>query len=106
MIRERGTPIASQTAMASSSGPRPSASSPAWTVIQMSSPLKPKPLSERSQAYSAAPCLKYWPIEKLPSISKKVRCRVVEPTFSMSTVRKLFWQVVMSGWGGFSMPRK
>ena len=44
MIRERGTPIASQTAMASSSGPRPSASSPSWTVIQMSSGLKPKPV--------------------------------------------------------------
>ena len=66
MIRERGTPIASHTAMASSSGPRPSASSPSWTVIQMSSGLKPNPSSERSQAYSAAPCLKYWPIEKLP----------------------------------------
>ena len=31
---------------------------------------------------------------------------MVVPTFSMSTVRKLFWHVVMSGWGGFSMPRK
>jgi hypothetical protein len=53
-----------------------------------------------------APCLKYSPIEKLPSISKNVRWRRVEPTFSMSTARKHFWQLVSFGAGGVSRPRK
>ena len=75
-------------------GPSPSSSSPSKTVIQMSSGLKPNPFSDSSQASSTAPSLKYSPIEKLPSISKNVRCRAVLPTFSMSVVRKHFWQLV------------
>jgi hypothetical protein len=42
----------------------------------------------------------------LPSISKKVRCRSVNPTFSMSVVRKDFWQDVSRLFGGSSSPRK
>jgi hypothetical protein len=57
-MRERGTPIASQTAMASSSGPRPSASSPSKTVTQIFSGSNLKPSSDISHANSAAPCLK------------------------------------------------
>src|SRR5215208_353204 len=45
-------------------------------------------------------------MEKLPSISKKVRCRAVNPTFSMSVVRKHFWQLVSRFAGGSSSPRK
>ncbi len=59
-----------------------------------------------SHAYSIAPCLKYWPNEKLPSISKKVRCDPSSPTSSMSGVRKHFCTVVSSGAGGCSRPRK
>src|SRR5512133_978925 len=59
-----------------------------------------------SQASSIAPSLKYWPNEKLPSISKKVRCEPARPTSSMSSVRKLFCTVVSSGAGGCSRPRK
>ena len=47
-----------QASIASSSGPRPSASSPSKTVIQMRSAGKPKPSRESSQANSTAPCLK------------------------------------------------
>ena len=43
---------------------------------------------------------------KLPSISKKVRCRAVLPTSSMSVVRKQRWQVVSRRLGGSSSPRK
>ena len=49
-MRSRGTPTDSQAAIASSSGPRPSSSSPSNTVIQMSSGVKPKPSSDSSQA--------------------------------------------------------
>ena len=59
-----------------------------------------------SVAYAIAPSLKYWPNEKLPSISKNVRWNVSSPTSSMSGVRKHFWQVVVSGAGGCSRPRK
>ena len=59
-----------------------------------------------SVAYSIAPSLKYWPNEKLPSISKNVRWKVSRPTSSMSWVRKTFWHVVVSGAGGASRPRK
>ena len=48
-----------------------------------------------SFAYSIAPSLKYWPNEKLPSISKNVRWNVSSPTSSMSGVRKHFWHVVV-----------
>src|SRR5205823_9912031 len=50
--------------------------------------------------------LKYCPNEKLPSISKNVQWYVSSPTTSMSGVRKTFWQVVVSGAGGASRPRK
>ena len=53
-----------------------------------------------------APSLKYCPNEKLPSISKNVRWYVSSPTSSMSGVRNTFWQVVVSGAGGASRPRK
>ena len=53
----RGTPIASQAAIASSSGPRPSESSPSWTVTQIDSGSNPRPLRLRSQANSTAPVL-------------------------------------------------
>ena len=43
-----------------------------------------------SVANSIAPSLKYWPNEKLPSISKKVRWWPSSPTSSMSGVRKHF----------------
>src|SRR3954451_14562056 len=43
---------------------------------------------------------------KLPSISKNVRWRVVRPTWSMSGVRKHFWQLVSRLCGGFSRPWK
>ena len=59
-----------------------------------------------SVAYSIAPSLKYWPNEKLPSISKNVRWNVSRPTSSISGVRKTFWHVVVRGAGGASRPRK
>ena len=59
-----------------------------------------------SVASSIAPSLKYCPNEKLPSISKNVRWNVSSPTSSMSGVRKHFWQIVVSGAGGGSRPRK
>ena len=46
-IRSRGTPTDSQASIASSSGPRPSSSSPSKTVIQMSSGSKPKPVQRQ-----------------------------------------------------------
>ena len=57
-IRSRGTPTDSHASIASSSGPRPSSSSPSKTVIQIRSGSKPKPSSESSHAISTAPCLK------------------------------------------------
>ena len=60
----------------------------------------------KSVAYSIAPCLKYWPNEKLPSISKNVRWWPSRPTSSMSGVRKHFCEVHVSGAGGGSRPRK
>src|SRR3954454_6349220 len=59
-----------------------------------------------SVAYSMAPSLKYWPNEKLPSISKNVRWYVSSPTSSMSGVRKHFCTVTVNGPGGCSRPRK
>ena len=59
-----------------------------------------------SVASSIAPSLKYWPNEKLPSISKKVRWWPSRPTSSMSGVRKHFCEVDVSGAGGCSRPRK
>src|SRR5215218_8339423 len=45
-------------------------------------------------------------MEKFPSISKKVRCRSVVPTTSMSTVRNDFWHEVSLRLGGSSSPLK
>ena len=59
-----------------------------------------------SRASSIAPCLKYCPNEKLPSISKKVRWCPSRPTSSMSGVRKHFCEVAVSSAGGSSRPRK
>jgi hypothetical protein len=59
-----------------------------------------------SVASAIAPSLEYCPNEKLPSISKKVRWWPSRPTSSMSTVRKHFCAVVVSGAGGCSRPRK
>jgi len=42
----------------------------------------------------------------LPSIWKKVPCRVVLPTSSMSGVRTHFWQLVARRNGGVCWPRK
>jgi hypothetical protein len=42
----------------------------------------------------------------LPSISKKVMCRTVRPTFSMSVVRNAFCDEVARGEGGSCWPRK
>jgi hypothetical protein len=55
-IRSRGTPTDSHASIASSSGPRPSSSSPSTTVIQRSSAVKPNTSSEASHANSTAPC--------------------------------------------------
>jgi hypothetical protein len=57
-MRDRGTPIASHAAIASSSGPRPSASSPSKTVTQIFSGSNLNPFSDRSHAISMAPSLK------------------------------------------------
>ena len=46
-IRSRGTPTSSHASIASSSGPSPSSSSPANTVIQMSFSGKPKPVERQ-----------------------------------------------------------
>ena len=59
-----------------------------------------------SVASSTAPSLKYWPNEKLPSISKNVRWWPSRPTSSMSGVRKHFCEVAVSGAGGDSRSRK
>ena len=45
-------------------------------------------------------------MEKLPSISKKVQCRAVSPTLSMSDVRKHFCTLAMRGLGGSARPMK
>ena len=48
-IRSSGTPTWRQISIASSSGPRPSSSSPSKTVTQIRSGSKPKPSIESSQ---------------------------------------------------------
>ena len=57
-IRSSGTPVCFQSSIASSSGPRPSSSSPPNTVAQISSGSKPKPSIESSQPNSIASRLK------------------------------------------------
>ena len=66
-------PIFSQRSMATSSGPSFSSGSPAWTLTQIRSQSSFRRSRTNSVAYAIAPSLKYWPNEKLPSISKKVR---------------------------------
>src|SRR5207248_521962 len=105
-MRSAGMPIASQYLIASSSGPSFSSGSPAWTLIQTLSQSSLSLSCMNSVANSIAPSLKYCPNEKLPSISKNVRWYVSRPTSSMSTVRKHFCAVVVSGAGGGSRPRK
>ena len=106
-IRERGTPIASQTAMASSSGPRPSASSPSWTVIQMSSGLKPKPSSDSSHAYSAAPCLKYCADREVAEhLEEGQMARRGADVLDVDRAEALLAGRDERVRGGFSMPRK
>ena len=66
-------PIFSQRSIATSSGPSFSSGSPAWTLTQIRSQSSFRRSRTNSVAYAIAPSLKYWPNEKLPSISKKVR---------------------------------
>src|SRR4051794_26615762 len=105
-IRSDGIPIRSQWPIASSSGPSFKPGSPACTLTHTRSQSSFRRSWMNSVAYSIAPSLKYWPNEKLPSISKKVRWNVSRPTSSMSGVRKTFWHVVVSGAGGGPPPRK
>ena len=105
-IRSGGMPIASQARTATSSSPSPSSGSPAKTVTQIRSRSSFMCSNMNSQASSIAPSLKYWPNEKLPSISKKVSVRLFRPTSSMSGVRKTFCTVVSSGAGGSSQPEE
>src|SRR6186997_957637 len=105
-IRSGGIPIFSQAATATWSSSSRSSGSPAKTVTQIRSRSSFIRSNMNSQASSIAPSLKYWPNEKLPSISKKVSVLLFRPTSSMSGVRKTFCTVVSSGAGGSSKPRK
>jgi hypothetical protein len=75
-------------------------------VTHIRSQSRPSRSVTNSFANATAPGLKYWPNEKFPSISKNVRWCPSLPTSSMSGVRKHFWDVVVSGAGGSSRPRK
>ena len=92
-MRSGGIPIASHSLIATSSGPSLKTGSPAWTVTQMRSQSSCSRSWMNSVASSIAPFLKYWPNEKLPSISKNVRWCPSRPTSSMSCVRKHFCEV-------------
>ena len=86
-------------------------SSECSTVTQTLSGSKPRPPASwevvtRSQAYLIASALKYSPKEKLPFIWKKVPCRVVLPTSSMSRVRTHFCTLVARLNGAGSAPVK
>ncbi len=105
-IRSRGTPTPCHSSIASSSGPSPSCVVAFVDRDPDFCGSKPKTSSAAVHANSIAPALKYSPTEKLPSISKNVRWRVVVPMMSMSTLRKHFWQLVRSDAGGASWPRK
>src|SRR5207244_4631178 len=105
-MRSVGCPIFTQWSNALWSSPSPSSGSPANTLTQKRSESIFKCSKTNSQASSIAPSLKYWPNEKLPSISKKVRCEPSSPTSSMSCVRKHFCTVVSNGAGDGSRPRK
>ena len=69
-----------------------------WTVTQRRSSGSFSSSVKNSHAYSIAFSLKYSPKLKFPSISKKVWCLVVNPTFSRSLclppTRKHFCEVV------------
>ena len=105
-MRSDGIPIASHSLIATSSGPSLKTGSPAWTVTQTRSQSSCNRSWMNSVARAMAPSLKYWPNEKLPSISKNVRWCPSRPTSSMSCVRKHFCEVVVRGAGGSSRPRK
>src|SRR4029450_904454 len=105
-MRSGGIPIASHSLIATSSGPSLKTGSPACTVTQTRSQSSCNRSWMNSVASSMAPFLKYWPNEKLPSISKNVRWCPSSPTSSMSCVRKHFCEVVVKGAGGASWPRK
>ena len=106
-IRSRGTPIASHASIASSSGPRPSSSSPSKTVAQIFSGSNPKPSSRQLPGELRRALLEVVAdrevAEHLEEREMPVAC---EPTLSMSTVRKHFWHVVSRLCGGASWPRK
>ena len=72
-MRSGGMPIFSHSVIATSSSSSPSSGSPANTLTQIRSRSSFMCSNMNSQANSIAPALKYWPNEKLPSISKKVR---------------------------------
>ena len=57
-MRSSGTPTARQHSIASSSGPRPSSSSPPKTVIQIAPSSNPNPVVDSSSANSTAFSLK------------------------------------------------
>ena len=106
-IRSRGTPTDSHASIASSSGPRPSSSSPSKTVIQIFSGSIPKPSVESFQANSDGALLEvvadrevaeHLEERQVPvAWSRRCRCR---------GVRKTFWQVTSRWCGGCSRPRK
>ncbi len=105
-MRSFGMPTRSQRSIASWSGPSSNCGSPACTVTQTRSQSSFMCSWTNSVANAIAPSLKYCPNEKFPSISKNVRWWPSRPTSSMSTVRKTFCDVVVSGAGGGSRPRK
>ena len=105
-MRSAGIPFSSQSRIAVSSGPSLNTGSPACTVAQTRFQSSFSSFWTNSVAKAIAPSLKYWPNEKLPSISKNVRWWPSSPTSSMSCVRKHFCEVVVSGAGGGSWPRK
>ena len=72
-MRSAGCPIFTQCSYATVSSPSSSSGSPAKTLTQNRSGSSFRYSKTNSQAKSIAPSLKYWPNEKFPSISKKVR---------------------------------
>ena len=70
-------------------------SSSSNTVKYNRSSGSPSTWVENSRAQAHISLLKYSPKLKLPSISKKLRCRPVVPMMSMSLVRTHFCTVVV-----------
>src|SRR5699024_11751839 len=58
------------------------------------------------QSFTNASFFEVTPIEKLPSISKKVWWRAVKPTFSISFVRIAFCAFTIFGFSGITRPSK